>query len=237
MPTDTNSPFYVPRVLDILGRLVERFQHFWLALGKLESGVLSAELSAVQIIKPIYVCGLARSGSTLLHEVLSSHPGVATHRMKDYPMVFTPYWWRRATASIRPTPPQERPHRDKMMISSESPDSIEEMLWMAFFPNCHNPKVDNLLGRAVRNPAFDNFYRNHLRKLLLVERAARYVAKANYHVARLGYLLRLAPDAKFIIPIRSPAGHIASLMRQHEWFSGGQRTHPRFGIHAALGAL
>jgi hypothetical protein len=62
---------------------------------------------------------------------------------------------------------------------------------------------------------------------MLAEQAARYAAKDNYHVARLGYLLGLYTDAKFLIPVRSPAGHIASLMKQHRWFSDGQRTHPR----------
>src|SRR5262249_5035807 len=68
---------------------------------------------------------------------------------------------------------------------------------------------------------------NHLRKLLLAEKATRYAAKANYHVARMGYLLRLFPDAKFVIPVRAPSGHIASLVRQQQWFSAGHRQSPR----------
>jgi hypothetical protein len=176
---------------------------------------------------PIYVCGLARSGSTLLHEVIASHPCVATHRSKDYPMLFTPYWWRRATANLRPGPPRERPHRDGVMITSESPDALEEMLWMAFFPRCHDPTACGVLGAADRHPAFESFYDAHLRKLLLAEGATRYAAKANYHVARLGYLARLYPDARFIIPVRAPAAHVASLLRQHRWFARGQRRHPR----------
>ena len=217
------SPFYVPAVLDVLGGLVHRFSRLWKWFGNVESSILSAELESIPVTKPIFVCGLARSGSTLLHEILSSHPGVATHRIKDYPFVSTPYWWRRAIALARPTEARERPHRDKMMVTTDSPDSIEEMLWMAFFPRCHDPRRDNRLGAGVRNTEFEIYYRNHIRKLLLVEKATRYAAKANYHVARLPYLLRLFPDAKFVIPVRAPAGHIASLVRQHEWFSMGHR--------------
>ena len=79
------------------------------------------------------------------------HP--SAERLSDgaYPLLVAS-----ATASIRPTLPQERPHRDKMMISSESPDAIEEMLWMAFFPNCHNPTASTIiLDATVRNPAFE----------------------------------------------------------------------------------
>lgn len=225
--TDADSPFYVPRILDMLGGLVDRHRSFWLWLARLETKSLAQKLRQVPLIMPVYVCGLARSGSTLLHEVICSHPGVATHRIKDFPMTFTPYWWRRATTKVRPKEPHERPHRDKMMITTESPDSVEEMLWMAFFPQCHNPDVSNVIGGQESHPVFEAFYKAHLGKLLLAEQAARYAAKANYHVARLAYLLRLFPDAKVILPVRSPEGHIASLARQHQWFSTGQRQHPR----------
>jgi hypothetical protein len=226
-PVDKDSPFYVPPILNALGRMVSCFRHFWLWLGDVESMVLSPQFSQYPITKPIYICGLARSGSTLLHEVLTSHPNVATHRIKDYPFVSTPYWWRHATAFTHPTQARERPHRDKMMVTSESPDSIEEMLWMAFFPGCHDPRRDNRLQSADRNRAFDVYYLNHLRKLLLAEKAKRYAAKANYHVARLGYLIRLFPDARFVIPVRAPTGHISSLVRQHQWFSSGHRQSPK----------
>ncbi len=222
-----DSPFYVPAWLHFLGGLVHHFRDCWLWLGRLEANLLARELSQVPLRMPIYVCGLARAGTTLVHEVVSSHPGVATHRIKDYPMVFTPYWWRRATAKLRPQAPRERPHGDRVMITTESPDALEEMLWLAFFPRCHDPAVSNLLGAQDRHPAFEAFYTAHLRKLLLAERATRYAAKANYHVARLPYLVRLFPDAKFLLLVRSPAGQIASLMRQHQWFSAGQRKHAR----------
>lgn len=222
-----DSPFYVPPVLDFLGALVEHFPALWLGLGRLESSLLADQLSKIPLNSPIYVCGLARSGSTLLHEMIAAHPGVATHRMQDFPMIFTPFWWRQATAGLPATPPRERSHRDRIVITTKSPDALDEMLWMAFFPKCHDPSVSNVLSAQTRHPEFETFYRNHIRKLLLAERATRYVAKANYHVARLSYLVRLFPDAKLLIPVRPPAGHIASLMRQHEWFSQGQRKYRR----------
>jgi hypothetical protein len=221
------SPFYVPPLLDILGGLVQHCPRFWLWLGRLESRRLAAELAPVSVRMPVHVCGLARSGSTLLHEIICSHPGVATHRVKDFPLVFTPFWWRSATAGMAPGPPRERPHRDGMMIAAGSPDALEEMLWMAFFPRCHDPGVSHLLGAGDHYPAFEEFYDSHLRKLLLAEGATRYAVKNNYHVARLGYLARLSPDARFLIPVRAPADHVASLLRQHRWFSEGQRKHRR----------
>jgi hypothetical protein len=222
-----DSPFYVPPFLDLLGGLVHRFQNLLLALGRLESSLLKGQLAAIKVSKPVYVCGLARAGTTLLHQIVASPAGVATHRVKDYPMVYTPYWWRQATARLRPAAPRERVHRDRVLISPESPEAVEEMLWMAFFPRSHDPTVSNCLAAGSRHPDFEAFYRAHLAKLLLAERATRYVAKANYHVARLAYLVRLFPDARIVLAVRDPVTHIASLVRQHEWFCQGQRKHPR----------
>jgi Sulfotransferase family len=223
----SQSPFHVPPLLHVLGTLVERYPAFWIRLGGLESQLLAQQIRSIQVRMPIYICGLARSGSTLLHEMISSHPGVATHRVKDYPMVFTPFWWRQATARLPAQAPRERIHRDRVMITSDSPDALEEMLWMAFFPRCHDPSISNVLEARDSHPAFEAFYQLHIRKLLLAEGANRYAAKANYHVARLSFLARLFPDARFIIPVRAPAAAIASLMRQHRWFCRGQRRHPR----------
>jgi hypothetical protein len=221
------SPFHVPPVLHVLGGLVHRYPRFWTWLGRVETGRLAGELRVRPVRQPIYVCGLARSGTTLLHEVVAAHPDVATHRAKDYPMVFTPYWWRRATAGRRPSPARERAHRDGVMMTLESPEALEEMIWMAFFPRAHDPALDNRLGTGDNHPAFEAFYDAHLRKLMLAEGVGRYVAKANYHLTRMPYLLRLYPDARFLVPVREPAAHVASLVRQQQWFSYGQQRHPR----------
>lgn len=231
MTSDTSgaaaSTFEIPFWPHVLGGFVYRHPRFWTWLARRETAALEGQLARVSVHMPIYVAGLARSGSTLLHEAIASHPAVATHRVKDFPLVFTPYWWRRATAKWPPSAPRERVHRDGVIVTSDSPDALEEMLWMAFFPHCHDPGQTNLLGHDDRCPAFDAFYRAHVRKLLLAEGKTRYAAKANYHVARLGYLLRLFPDARWIIPIRDPVGHVASLARQHQWFSQGERRRPR----------
>src|SRR3546814_18543019 len=40
------------------------------------------------------------------------------------------------------------------------------------------------------------------------------------------YLLKLFPDARFVLPLRDPAAHIASLMKQQRLFCEGERRHP-----------
>ena len=126
---------------------------------------------------------------------------------------------------------QERSHGDGIAVTSESPEAFEEMLWMAFFADQHAPSVSAVLDRTAHNPAFERCYRNHIRKLLAVRGGHRYVAKGNYNLTRIGYLAKLFPDARFVIPVRDPVWHVASLMKQHRLFLDGQRDNPRAQRH------
>src|SRR5918996_737253 len=85
--------FEVSGWVDTLGGLISRHQRFWIRLGDLETRMIADDLSGIPIEAPIYVSGLARSGSTILLEALARHEHTATHRYKDYPPVFTPYFW------------------------------------------------------------------------------------------------------------------------------------------------
>jgi len=230
--TRTGTPvegFAVAGWVDWLGRQVARHPRRWIALGKLETRTVAERLAAVRVVQPVYIAGLARSGTTILLEKLASHPEVVTHRYRDDPPIFIPYWWNRWLDRIpqRRSLPRERSHRDGIRVTPDSPEAFEEVLWMAFFPHLHDPLCSATLGRDTRAPAFEVFYRDHIRKLLAVRGGRRYVAKGNYNLTRLAYLHELFPDARFLIPVRDPVWHIASLMKQHRLFLDGQRDNPR----------
>ncbi|RDD60296.1 sulfotransferase [Ferruginivarius sediminum] len=221
--------FHVPLWLDILGGLVEGWPELWMRLGEWETRTLEPRIEHVAIRRPIYIAGLARSGSTILLELLARHPEVATHRYRDFPMLHIPWFWNRFVdlAAAGPQAPRERAHRDGIRVTEESPEAFEEMIWMSMFPGLHDPKVCNVLDERHANSEFDSFYTDHLRKLLVVRSAPRYLAKGNYNVTRLRYLLKLFPDARFIIPIRGPVWHVASLMKQHALLTRAAAEMPR----------
>lgn len=102
---------------------------------------------------------------------------------------------------------------------------------MRFFPGRHDPEVDQVLDASTANPAFEAFYRDHIRKILLIRQGRRYLAKGNYNVTRLAYLAKLFPDARFIVPVRAPRGHVASLAKQHRLFCEQERADPRILRH------
>jgi hypothetical protein len=102
---------------------------------------------------------------------------------------------------------------------------------MAFFPHLHQTAHSSVLGDETSHPEFEAFYGEHIRKLVRVRGGRRYLSKGNYNVTRLEYLLKLFPDARFVIPVRDPVWHIASLMKQHALFCRGCERHPEAVRH------
>ncbi len=219
----------VSRFKDFLGGLAARNTAFFLKLGNIESRWLKDAIKEKEVDRPIYICGLARSGSTILLELLAAHPDVASHQYKDFPLVFTPFWWNwfLNRASSGKDELVERAHKDRIQVSPDSPEAMEEMLWMAFFSRSHDAAASQIIGASDRKPEFDHFYREHIRKILYLRDGRRYIAKGNYNISRLGYLADLFPDGRFLIPVRDPASHIASLMKQHENFCDAETRDPK----------
>ncbi len=213
----------------LFGGLIARHPRFWIRLGNMETRVFAESLQDVRVGQPIYVSGLARAGTTILLEALADHPDAATHRYRDYPPVFTPCWWNGFLDKLprKEEKAVERSHRDGIRVTPESPEAFEEMLWVAFFPAAHNTTANQVLVAETANPEFEAFYRDHIRKLLMLRKASRYLAKGNYNLTRCEYLLKLFPDARFVIAVRDPAWHIASLMKQHALFCAAEKEHPR----------
>jgi hypothetical protein len=209
----------------VLATLVLRNQAAWCALGNWESRLLAQRLAGVPIDRPTFIAGLARAGTTTLLRKLCELPAFASHRYADFPFVFTPYAWaslRRLAPGGRRLP-RERMHQDGIMVTPDSPEAMEELLWMAFFPDLHDPARSNILDARIRRPEFETFFADHIRKLVLARGATRYVSKNNYNVSRLGYLARMFPDARFLLPVRAPVAHVASLMKQQRLFCRIQR--------------
>ncbi|AHL77553.1 hypothetical protein CH92_21685 [Stutzerimonas stutzeri] len=227
--TNADPGFHVPTWMHLLSGWIHRNPRSWIRLGNLETRAVADIIVDVRVDRPIFVAGLARSGTTVLLEQLAAHPQVTSHRYIDYPPVLTPYWWNRWLEMVpRATEvAKERAHQDGISITSQSPEAFEEVLWMAFFPDAHDPGRSSVMGRQHAHPEFERFYAEHLRKLLAVRKRQRYVAKGNYNLVRLTYLHRLYPDARFVLAIRDPVWHIASLIKQHRLFVTGECAEPR----------
>ena len=111
-----------------------------------------------------------------------------------------------------------------MLVSYDSVEAFEEVLWRAFWPQHFEPTRIRpwTPEEEDEDGEFAIFLRQHMRKLIGLGRRRtgsmalrRYVSKNNANIARLGWLERHFPDATILIPYRDPAAHIASLVNQH----------------------
>jgi hypothetical protein len=211
-----------------LTRALQRYPGLFIRLGNLESSLFEDDLKGIAIDRPIFICGLARAGTTITLELLTSLPGVVSHRYQDFPCVHLPIAWNRALGN-RPEAgqPVERLHQDGILVTSASPEALEEPIWMSFFRDAHDPLVSNVLPATLQRPDFERFYRRNLQKILMLRRGNRMAVKGNYLISRLAYLARLFHDARFIVLVREPLEHAASLARQQQIFAAAQRGNAR----------
>ena len=225
----TPDPFEVDPLTHALSGFVERHRAFVVRASRWETRAYREELAERRIDRPVFITGLARSGTTILLEFAAGLSGVATHRYRDFSLLHTPIWWNGFLDRTprRESAPVERSHQDGIAVTPESPEAMEEPLWMTWFPRSHDPAVSQVLGARDGNADFEAFFRDHLRKILFLRQGRRYVSKNNYNLTRMQYLLHLFSDAKFVIPIREPVGHLASIMRQQKLFAEGERRQPK----------
>jgi Sulfotransferase family len=212
-----------------LTRQLIRRPGWFIRLGNFETNLFEEQLAGIAIDRPIFICGLARAGTTITLELLAGLPDMASFRYRDFPGVHLPLAWNRALGGDRrdQMAAVERLHGDGIEITAESPEALDEPIWMSFFRDAHDPARSSVLESGAQHPAFERFYRHCLQKLLLLRQGRRIVLKGNYLISRLGYLARLFPDARFVLLVRDPVEHIGSLMRQQVNFAGAAGADPR----------
>ncbi len=230
--TDSKTPqkFSVPSPFYWSVRGVHAAAPLFVALGNLESTMLAGRLAKQRVDRPVYICGLPRAGTTITLQMLSEHPDVVTHKYADFLMPYMPWVWNNVFPRIpidamrKPVP---RIHRDRIEVTRDSAEMGEEILWEHFFPHIHDESKYTVLDGSTSNPAFERFYDEHLRKLSLVRGRSRYVSKAIMCVVRMQYLRRIFPDARFLLYVRNPIDHVASLTKQDRIWAELERDDPR----------
>lgn len=218
----------VPLYLDLLGSPLERWPAALKKLGNLETKLLEFDIEEIEIEKPVFICGLARSGTTITLEILNSATDFSAHCYSDFPFVHVNYFWNKLKIFFPSTNKKvERAHKDRILVNSSSPEALEEILWISFFPQLHQSGAGDLLDESTENLGFEAFYRDHLKKLLALRGGKRYLTKNNYNLTRLQYLAKLFPDARFVVLVREPVSHVYSMLKQHRLITKVQQNDAR----------
>jgi len=165
----------------------------------------------------VFVTGLARAGTTILMREIHRTGQFGSLTYADMPFVLAPNLWARLNRKGQePGLRAERAHGDGIEVDTHSPEALDEVYWRAFAGrdyiganrlSPHEPDEDLIEG-----------YRDLIRLVLLKTDRARYVSKNNNNILRLGTLARSMPEAEFLVPLRRPLDHAASLLSQHRRF-------------------
>jgi hypothetical protein len=178
---------------------------------------------------PVFILGHWRSGTTLLHELLTRDPRHAfptTYEcFSPHDFLITGPWLPRLLGWLMP---QRRP-MDNMAAGWNRPQEDEFALcllgqpspyWRIAFPNRPGAGAGTLdLGglstgqRRLWKAAFRRF----LQELTLAKGGRRLILKAPPHTCRIPTLLEMFPDARFVHIIRDPYDIYPSTL--HLWRS------------------
>jgi len=188
-------------------------------MADLEDQFFASQLDMIDINRPVFVTALPRAGTTLLLEILASLDEFCSHSYRNMPFVLCPLFWNRVSSRFhREDSGQERAHQDGMLVTVDSPEAFEEMVWMPFWKS--NYASDRIRTWDASDPEFFEFMRSHMKKVVLLAGPGdkvkrRYLSKNNLNIARIQILSTVFQDANFLVPFRRPLQHAASLLRQH----------------------
>ena len=179
------------------------------------------EIARQEIREPLFIVGLPRSGTTLLHTLIASDP---EHR--------APLTWE----VMSPSPPTNKNERQRIRHAERSLASLQ---WLApTFRRVHAVGAElpqecvGLMSPTFMSDQFDTMYnvpsyrawflkqdllpayqyhRRFLQHLQQRQYARRWVLKAPVHMFALPSLLSIYPDARFVQAHREPLQAITSV--------------------------
>lgn len=177
-------------------------------------------LTAIDADQPVFVTALPRAGTTLLLELLVNSGEFVSHTYRDMPFLMLPLLWQKFSARFKhDTEARERAHGDGMMVTMDSPEAFEEIIWRHFWPK-HYQQGRIVPWQKSQSASFETYLATHFKKIIAARtgdqyHGQRYVSKNNLNIARLPYLVRLFPNSAILVPFRHPLQHARSLLRQH----------------------
>ena len=186
----------------------------------------------------VFVTGLARAGTTILLRELHATGAFGSLTYADMPLVLAPNLWARVSRNMRKDfDPVERAHGDGIAVNLDSPEAFDEVFWRIFRGKSYI-RADGLEPHRPGNKAIAK-YRDFIRLVLRRTGKARYLAKGNNNILRLGTLAAAMPDCTVLLVLREPLSHAKSLLGQHKRFGtendAFRRDYMRWLVHHEFG--
>ncbi len=200
--------------------------------GDLERAVLSPWYRKIAIDRPIFIVGHYRSGTTVLGEIVTTHPKVGYfsyvtniyYRAPVLGYLITRLLWAFGVLDSEPIPTLQNP---RLLETTLSPSECE-WVWSQSKSNLWDPQVTDLTaGPDFSDPAFERYIESMIRRHLLIRHATRFENKNPVNGLRMGYLRKLFPDARFVFIVRHPVDTVLSHYRTGKHIEGVFYPSPR----------
>ncbi|MFZ4745249.1 MAG: sulfotransferase, partial [Limnohabitans sp.] len=180
----------------------------------------------------VYVCGLARSGTTILLRILDEIPELKSLSYRSMPFALAPNLWAAANRPMnRQVAEIRRAHGDGLLVDLDSPEALEEVFWRTF----GQPIDDDTgtMGYAPPSPETMAAFADYRALVANPKGAApapdgkprRYLSKNNNNLLRLDSLCA-DPTAHVLLVYRDPVATARSMHKQHLRFCKAQKEHP-----------
>ena len=215
---------------------IDRLQHYVAfssplvqkVLCDLENDLFKRHIEDVISKQEVFVTGLPRSGTTLLLELLYETGEFKTYTYRHMPFILAPLLWRKVSQRFQKAGvKKERAHGDRMLVSYDSPEAFEEIIWLTYMKQkIVNAKTLSPLSSGNYTEEFAQNFRNSVKKLLILDgekphsaKPLRYLSKNNANISRIEVITELFPSCVILVPFRHPLAQVSSLMKQHDRFS------------------
>jgi len=173
-----------------------------------------------QIIKPIFIIGVPRSGTTMLYRMLCKHPDLAWFSHEDLQFFFP----KKAQERLKKRFAKMKENNEKIprneqslfVLGFEIQNPLEgtskipieaETFWM----NCFGREYITDVSEDKKNEVIQT-----IQKVLEKEKKIRFLNKSPNNSKRLFVLKKIFPDAKFINIGRDPRSVISSMLVRRE---------------------
>jgi len=171
---------------------------------------------------PVFVCGLARAGTTILMRALYQTEEFSSLTYRDMPFVLAPNAWSRLTRiSNRSMRDKMRAHKDGIFVNYDSPEALEEVFWRVFVGK--NYIGQDYLRPHEIDPDVVASFRDYVALINRRHTKNRYLSKNNNNILRLQGITEAFPNATILIPFREPIQQAYSLLKQHQRFLAQHR--------------
>lgn len=173
---------------------------------------------------PVFIIGFWRSGTTLLHNLLCQDPEAAytTTFQTVFPNVLlTQSWWLKPFTNqyLPPQRPYDNvsmdmdfPQEEDFGLMNLQPSTIYKFF---IFPAEFEQIIETDLYTEKLSPerisAWKEAYRSMIAKAAINTGGTRYIGKNPCHLTRIGLLLEMYPEARFIFIHRHPYKVVESL--------------------------